>query len=92
MTFARTAAEAVLRRSDGLESDEFLVSLGQALVLSGIAMAVAGTSRPCSGACHEISHAIDRLYPEQAVSTASRSASGPGSPPSCAGTASSRWR
>ena len=37
-------------------------------MLSGIAMAVAGTSRPCSGACHEISHAIDRLFPEQAVS------------------------
>jgi glycerol-1-phosphate dehydrogenase [NAD(P)+] len=68
VTFARTAAEAVLGRPDGLESDEFLVSLGQALVLSGIAMAVSGTSRPCSGACHEISHAIDRLFPEQAVS------------------------
>jgi glycerol-1-phosphate dehydrogenase [NAD(P)+] len=26
-------------------------------------MAVAGSSRPCSGACHEISHAIDALYP-----------------------------
>ena len=26
-------------------------------------MAAAGTSRPCSGACHEISHAIDALYP-----------------------------
>jgi glycerol-1-phosphate dehydrogenase [NAD(P)+] len=68
VTFARTAAEALLRRPDGVESDEFLASLGQALVLSGIAMAVAGTSRPCSGACHEISHAIDRLFPDQAVS------------------------
>jgi glycerol-1-phosphate dehydrogenase [NAD(P)+] len=68
VTFARTAAEALLHRPDGVESDEFLVSLGQALVLSGIAMAVAGTSRPCSGACHEISHAIDRLFPDQAVS------------------------
>jgi glycerol-1-phosphate dehydrogenase [NAD(P)+] len=68
VTFARTAAEALLRRLDSVESDEFLVSLGQALVLSGIAMAVSGTSRPCSGACHEISHAIDRLFPDQAVS------------------------
>jgi glycerol-1-phosphate dehydrogenase [NAD(P)+] len=25
-------------------------------------MAAAGSSRPCSGACHEISHAIDALY------------------------------
>jgi glycerol-1-phosphate dehydrogenase [NAD(P)+] len=68
MTLARTAAEALVHRPDGVDSDEFLVSLGEALVLSGIAMAVAGTSRPCSGACHEISHAIDRLFPEQAVS------------------------
>ena len=28
-----------------------------------MAMSVAGTSRPCSGACHEIIHAIDQLYP-----------------------------
>jgi glycerol-1-phosphate dehydrogenase [NAD(P)+] len=28
-----------------------------------MAMSVAGTSRPCSGACHEIIHAVDSLYP-----------------------------
>ncbi len=67
-TLARTAAEALLHRPDGVESDAFLVSLGEALVLSGLAMAVSGTSRPCSGACHEISHAIDRLFPDQAMS------------------------
>jgi glycerol-1-phosphate dehydrogenase [NAD(P)+] len=68
VTLARSAAAGLVNRSDSVETDEFLVSLGEALVLSGIAMAVAGTSRPCSGACHEISHAIDRLFPEQAVS------------------------
>ncbi len=68
MTLARIAAEALVHRPDGAESDDFLVCLAEALVLSGIAMAVAGTSRPCSGACHEISHAIDRLFPELAVS------------------------
>jgi glycerol-1-phosphate dehydrogenase [NAD(P)+] len=68
MTLARTAAQALLHRPDGVESDDFLTCLGEALVLSGIAMAVSGTSRPCSGACHEISHAIDRLFPEQAAS------------------------
>jgi len=31
--------------------------------LARVRMAVAGTSRPCSGACHEISHAIDELFP-----------------------------
>ncbi|HEY2193912.1 MAG TPA: iron-containing alcohol dehydrogenase, partial [Actinomycetospora sp.] len=41
----------------------FLVVLAEALVLSGIAMTAAGSSRPCSGADHEILHAIDRLFP-----------------------------
>ncbi len=64
--FARSGAEAVLYHSDGPDSTEFLHTLAEALVLSGLAMAIAGTSRPCSGACHEISHAIDAMYPGSA--------------------------
>ena len=56
-------AEAVLHRPDGLESDGFLTALAEALVLSGMAMAAAGSSRPSSGADHEIMHAIDALFP-----------------------------
>ncbi|MDP9444284.1 MAG: iron-containing alcohol dehydrogenase family protein [Actinomycetota bacterium] len=63
VTFARTAAEAVLHRGDGIDDDDFLIALAEALVLSGMAMSVAGTSRPCSGACHEFIHAVDLLYP-----------------------------
>ena len=63
MAFARTAGEAVLHRSDSIDSDDFLIVLAEALVLSGMAMSVAGTSRPCSGACHEIIHAVDQLFP-----------------------------
>ena len=63
VTFARTAAEAVLHRADGLESDGFLTALAEGLVLSGMAMAAAGSSRPSSGADHEIMHAIDELFP-----------------------------
>ena len=63
VTFARTAAESMLHRSDGLESDGFLTALAEALVLSGMAMAAAGSSRPSSGADHEIMHAIDVLFP-----------------------------
>ncbi|MDQ3241828.1 MAG: iron-containing alcohol dehydrogenase family protein [Actinomycetota bacterium] len=63
VTFARTAAEAVLNRTDGIEDDAFLTVLADALVLSGLAMAVAGSSRPCSGGDHEIVHAIDHLFP-----------------------------
>jgi glycerol-1-phosphate dehydrogenase [NAD(P)+] len=63
ITFARTAAEALLHRLDGIEDDAFLIALAEALVLSGMAMSVAGTSRPCSGACHEIIHAVESMHP-----------------------------
>jgi glycerol-1-phosphate dehydrogenase [NAD(P)+] len=63
VTFARVAAMAVLHRDDGIEDDEFLLALAEALVLSGLAMATAGSSRPCSGGDHEILHAIDHLFP-----------------------------
>ena len=64
--FARAGAESLLTRADDLLSDTFLRALAEALVLSGLAMAAAGSSRPCSGACHEISHAIDALFPGRA--------------------------
>lgn len=63
VTFARTAAESLLHRGDGIGDDAFLTVLAEALVLSGMAMAAAGSSRPCSGGDHEILHAVDRLYP-----------------------------
>jgi glycerol-1-phosphate dehydrogenase [NAD(P)+] len=60
---SRSAAQAVLHQPGSSGSDEFLTVLAEALVLSGLAMAVAGSSRPCSGGDHEIMHAIDQLYP-----------------------------
>jgi glycerol-1-phosphate dehydrogenase [NAD(P)+] len=60
---ARTAAHAVLHQPGDSSSDEFLTVLAESLILSGMAMAVAGSSRPGSGADHEIMHAIDQLYP-----------------------------
>ncbi|MFF3323854.1 iron-containing alcohol dehydrogenase family protein [Streptomyces sp. NPDC002889] len=65
---ARTAGESVLRHPGGVGDDEFLTVLAEALVLSGIAMSISGDSRPSSGACHEISHAFDLLYPKRAAS------------------------
>jgi glycerol-1-phosphate dehydrogenase [NAD(P)+] len=67
VTFARTPAMALLHRSDGIDADDFLVALAEALVLSGLAMATAGSSRPCSGAEHEILHAVDHLFPGTAT-------------------------
>jgi glycerol-1-phosphate dehydrogenase [NAD(P)+] len=63
VALARSGAEALLCRPDDLSSEAFLTTLAEALILGGLAMAVAGSSRPCSGACHEIAHAIEALYP-----------------------------
>ena len=64
---ARSGAESILHHDDDLLSDGFLTTLAEGLVLGGLAMAVAGSSRPCSGACHEIAHAIDQGWPGQAM-------------------------
>ena len=66
VTFAHTAATSVLGRDGGIDDDGFLIALAEALVLSGLAMATAGSSRPCSGSEHEIIHAIDHLFPGSA--------------------------
>jgi glycerol-1-phosphate dehydrogenase [NAD(P)+] len=66
VTFASTAAMAVLHRDDTIDDDHFLTALAEALVLSGLAMATAGSSRPCSGGEHEIIHAIDHFFPDTA--------------------------
>lgn len=50
-----------------LRDEEFLRTLVDGLVLSGLSMDIAGTSRPCSGGEHEISHAIDQLFPGSAL-------------------------
>jgi len=48
-------------------TNKFYSQLAYSLVLSGLAMEIAGTSRPCSGAEHSISHAIDELYPDRST-------------------------
>jgi glycerol-1-phosphate dehydrogenase [NAD(P)+] len=60
---SRSAAHAVLHQPGPARSDEFLTVLAEALILSGLAMSVAGSSRPASGGDHEIMHAIDQLFP-----------------------------
>ncbi|ESQ01476.1 iron-containing alcohol dehydrogenase family protein [Streptomyces sp. CHA1] len=65
---ARQAGEAVLRHPGDVGDDGFLQVLAEGLVLTGISMSVAGDSRPASGACHEINHAFDLLFPKRAAS------------------------
>ena len=61
--FARSGADSLLYLRADVSSDRFTSTLARALILGGLAMAVAGNSRPCSGADHEIAHAIDALHP-----------------------------
>ncbi len=49
----------------GLEESAWIVV--KALVSSGVAMSIAGSSRPASGAEHLFSHQLDRLVPGQAL-------------------------
>jgi glycerol-1-phosphate dehydrogenase [NAD(P)+] len=62
-SLARMGAEAVLTHAGDMTDDGFVTVLAEALIASGLAMAVSGNSRPCSGGCHEIMHAADSLYP-----------------------------
>ena len=62
-SLARVGAEAVLAMPGGMQDDAFVTVLAEALISSGLAMAVCGSSRPCSGGCHEIMHAVDSLLP-----------------------------
>ena len=57
---AEGAARPVLDLED-LASGESHEVLAKGLLLSGLAMAAAGTSRPCSGAEHLISHSLDHI-------------------------------
>lgn len=59
---SRGAANSLVNFGDiELKSKPFLRLVVQGLVNSGIAMSLAGTSRPCSGSEHLLSHAIDFL-------------------------------
>ncbi len=66
---AQMTAEMLVERSDsikkGLEESSWIVV--KALVSSGVAMSIAGSSRPASGAEHLFSHQLDRLAPDGAL-------------------------
>ncbi len=47
-----------------MKSCVFIRILSRALVMGGLAMEIAGSSRPCSGSEHLFAHAIEEYYPE----------------------------
>jgi glycerol-1-phosphate dehydrogenase [NAD(P)+] len=65
---SRMTAEMLVENADsikqGLEESAWVVV--KALVSSGVAMSIAGSSRPASGAEHLISHRLDRIAPGRA--------------------------
>ncbi len=69
--FAAMIAESAARPMldlDELDSSTSHTVVAEGLLLSGLAMAAAATSRPCSGAEHLISHALDaQLGPHAAM-------------------------
>lgn len=51
-----------------MKSRVFIRILSRALVMGGLAMEIAGSSRPCSGSEHLFAHAIEEYYPELKMS------------------------
>ncbi|MDG6229729.1 MAG: NAD(P)-dependent glycerol-1-phosphate dehydrogenase [Candidatus Thermoplasmatota archaeon] len=62
---AKTAAELIIEHADEIKPDvEEAVWFGvKAMIVSGVAMSVAGNTRPASGAEHMFSHMLDHLGP-----------------------------
>ena len=58
---SEAAARSVYTEHPDVSDPEFRRRLVMGLILSGIAMEMAGSSRPASGSEHLISHALDRL-------------------------------
>src|SRR5512137_367056 len=69
ITLSKMTAEILVKNAHLIkphqeESAWFVV---KALVSSGVAMSIAGSSRPASGGEHKFSHALDRLAPGKAL-------------------------
>lgn len=58
---AEAAALSVVEHDATLDDPDYRQKLIRGLILSGIAMEMAGSSRPASGSEHLISHALDRI-------------------------------
>jgi glycerol-1-phosphate dehydrogenase [NAD(P)+] len=68
-SLALMSARLVVKNADLInpESSEGQRVLLEALISCGVAMSIAGSSRPCSGSEHLFSHALDQIAPEPAL-------------------------
>jgi glycerol-1-phosphate dehydrogenase [NAD(P)+] len=64
LKLAEAGPKNLLRlRTRNVKSEKFLKCLCDGLIKSGLAMCLAGSSRPASGGEHKISHSLDYLFP-----------------------------
>jgi len=59
------SAQIIIDSTDKIKDDASIVV--EALISSGVAIGIAGSSRPCSGAEHLFSHALDIICPTPAL-------------------------
>ena len=68
-SLALMSAKLVMKNVDIIEpgAEEGLRVVLEALISCGVAMSIAGSSRPCSGSEHLFSHALDLVAPNKAM-------------------------
>ncbi|NIP66603.1 NAD(P)-dependent glycerol-1-phosphate dehydrogenase [Candidatus Bathyarchaeota archaeon] len=68
-SLALMSARLVVRNAEDIkpEREEGVRVLLEALISCGVAMSIAGSSRPCSGSEHLFSHALDVIAPDGAM-------------------------
>jgi len=68
-SLALMSARLVVKNADLIKpgEEEGLRVLLEALISCGVAMSIAGSSRPCSGSEHLFSHALDQIAPKPAL-------------------------
>ena len=66
---ALMSSRVVIKNANDIRrvSDPGVSTLVEALISCGVAMSIAGTSRPCSGAEHLFSHALSMIAPKPAL-------------------------
>ncbi len=64
-SLSKLSARIVMKSADKIKKDVSI--LVEALISSGVAIGIAGSSRPCSGAEHQFSHALDIICRKPAL-------------------------
>ena len=69
VSLSKTAATLLLENADIIKpnAEEAVWVAVKGMIVSGVAMSVAGSSRPASGAEHMFSHVLDRIVPGKAM-------------------------